>query len=158
MRKAFVLLPALGLAAPDFVTDFQPAILEQSPAQNNNTISEQGRELFKRSNCASGYAVCNSINRPDLCCQTNQVCSADSAGNAACCPINAACTGTLGVIVGITSSISVSATTVSSQTTNFATPTTTGSFVQATNGAQSTQRAPRLIQNVSRMLRAVRLL
>ena len=140
---ALVFLPVLAAAAPDFVADFQPAVLEQSPAQANETLLEDtSNELRRRqgTNCANGYAVCNSINRPDLCCQTNQVCSADRAGNAACCPLGAACTGTIGVTVGITTSLPVSSTTLSSPTTNFATPTTgaTGSdnpFVQATSGA-----------------------
>ncbi|KAF1956089.1 hypothetical protein CC80DRAFT_472719 [Byssothecium circinans] len=140
---SLVLLPALALAAPDFVIDFEPAVLQQSPAQNNNTVLEDfSLELLKRqgTNCASGYAVCNNINRPDLCCRTNQVCSADRAGNAACCQVGAACTGTIGVIVGITTSLPVTSTAVSSPNTNFATPTagatpTDNPFVQATSGA-----------------------
>ncbi|CAI6248553.1 unnamed protein product [Periconia digitata] len=153
MRNAFaplVLLPTLALAAPDFVTGFQPAILEESPAQSNNTLIEDGGlDLLRRqeSNCASGYSVCTSINRPDICCRTNQVCSADRAGNAACCPIGAACTGTIGVIVGPSTSISVSGTTASSQT-GFSTPTITGtgttdapSFVQSPSNGASPARS-----------------
>jgi hypothetical protein len=131
---SLALIPALALAAPDFVTNFQPAILEEAPAQNNETILEDS--LLKRdgTNCASGYAVCNNIARPDICCRTNELCTADKSGNAACCPLGAACTGTIGVTVGLTSSIPVSSTTGSS-TAVFATPTTTGatSFVQSSN-------------------------
>ncbi|PVI08500.1 hypothetical protein DM02DRAFT_621352 [Periconia macrospinosa] len=156
MRNAFaslVFLPALALAAPDFVTDFQPAILEESTAQSNITVLEDGSlELLKRqqSNCAQGYSVCNNIARPDLCCRTNQICSADRAGNAACCPIGAACTGTIGVIVGPSTSISVSGTTASSQA-GFATPTptitgggtstTSNSFIQSSSNGASPARS-----------------
>lgn len=153
MRNALaplVLLPALALAAPDFVTDFQPAVLEESPAQSNTSALDDGSlELLRRqgSNCAEGYSVCNNIARPDLCCRTNQLCTADRAGNAACCPIGAACTGTIGVVVGPSSSISVSATTASSQA-GFSTPTITGTatttdFVQpSSNGASAHSTVP----------------
>lgn len=117
--KTFVLLPAaIALAAPDFLADFQPAVLQESPAQNNDTVLEEGRlELLKRqTDCATGYSACNNINQPGLCCQTDQVCSADGAGHAACCPKGAACTGTIVPVGQNTDSIAVSTATQTTTT------------------------------------------
>jgi len=144
MRNAFatlVLLP-FALAAPDFVTSFEPAALQEAPAQNNETLLEDGSlELLKRqgTDCADGWAACLNINQPGICCRDDQVCSADTAGHAACCPKGAACTGTIVPIGQATSSISVSQTTATT-TGAFATPTATASsttdpFVQNPSSA-----------------------
>jgi hypothetical protein len=125
MRNALatlVLFPAIALAAPDFVTDFEPAVLQEAPAQNNKTLLEDGTlELLKRqgTSCANGWSACTNINQPGICCRNDQICSADAAGHAACCPRGAACTGTIIPIGQATSSISVTQTTA----------TTTGVFV-----------------------------
>lgn len=164
MRTAFLILPAVALAAPDFVTNFSPAQL----AQYNDTLVEDGTlELLKRqvdpNECANGYKACTNINQPGLCCPNNNVCSADSAGHAACCLSGAACTGT---IAPITQGSSPTATGTQTTTTGVVTTTVTGNptgtenpFVQGSGaGATSWPPALPLIAAAKAMLRAVRLL
>jgi hypothetical protein len=142
MRNALatiILLPTLALAAPDFVTDFEPAALQEAPAQYNETLLEDGSlELLKRqgTNCASGWSACINIAQPGICCRNDQICAPDGAGHAACCPKGAACTGTIVPIGQATSSISVTQTTATT-TGAFGTPTATGTepFVQNPSSA-----------------------
>lgn len=46
-------------------------------------------------NCASSGNSCSSLGAPSLCCPSQSVCSLDPLNNVACCPQNAACTGTI---------------------------------------------------------------
>jgi hypothetical protein len=137
---AILVLPAIALAAPDFVTDFEPAALLEAPSQTNETALEDGSlELIKRqgTNCANGWSACTNINQPGICCRNDQVCAADTAGHAACCLKGAACTGTIAPIGQATSSISVTSTPATT-TGAFATPTATTStdpFVQNPSSA-----------------------
>ncbi|KAF2255734.1 hypothetical protein BU26DRAFT_545278 [Trematosphaeria pertusa] len=151
MRNALatlVLLPAIALAAPDLLlADFEPAALQESlPAQQSNeTLLEDGSlELLKRqTGCASGYAACNNLNEPGLCCRTSQVCSADAAGHVACCPLGSACTGTIEPVQQQTAPVSVTSTTttspfvIASTTTGAPTASTDNPFVQQTGSAAS---------------------
>ncbi|KAF2761920.1 hypothetical protein EJ05DRAFT_189099 [Pseudovirgaria hyperparasitica] len=71
------------------------AILEDVSADTHD-ISPM-RELLRRQNgCDSGYTNCGNLGAAGACCRPNQVCSADSQGHVGCCPIGAACTGSLG--------------------------------------------------------------
>lgn len=132
---ALFLFFAIAFAAPDFVVDFIEPLLEE-PLQGNDTIAEGGLELVRRqqTGCASGYAACANLNAPGLCCRTNQVCSADQANHVACCPINAACTGTIAPVGGITASVaSTTSNAFPSSTTSgpsIITSTASPSFVQ----------------------------
>ncbi|KAF2793340.1 hypothetical protein K505DRAFT_375416 [Melanomma pulvis-pyrius CBS 109.77] len=151
MRNVFaalLFLPAIALASPNLLSDFFEPLLESSPATNNDTIAvEEGLELVKRqTGCATGYAGCSNIGAPGLCCRTNQVCSADAVGHVACCPLNAACTGTIiGVGTGATSlpTTSIFGATTTTQGpliivgTTTATATGTGTFIQATGAASN---------------------
>ncbi|KAF2691246.1 hypothetical protein K458DRAFT_474171 [Lentithecium fluviatile CBS 122367] len=143
-----VLLPAIAFAAPDFVTDFEPAALQEASAQNNETFLEDGTlELLKRqgTSCATGYSACTNINQPGICCRNDQVCTADQAGHAACCLKGAACTGTINPIGTATTSISVTQTTATT-TGIFANPsatttTTDTPFQQSPSSASSYVRS-----------------
>lgn len=135
LLASLFLIFSFALAAPDLFADFIEPLLEQpTPTQDNGTSATTTGahfELFKRQlGCASGYAGCGNLNAPGLCCRTNQVCSADAVGNIACCPLNAACTGTIRPVTGAPT-ISVPVTTT--QGNPFATITTTAqpSFVQS---------------------------
>jgi len=147
MRRPFaalIFLPAVALAAPDFVSDFQPAALQESPAQGNETLVENAPlELLKRQNgCASGYSACNNINQPGLCCRLDQVCSADAAGHPACCPQGAACTGTINPVnTGgfATGTFTSSSPFVTASTTG--TGTTGSSFIQASTTPNAQPRS-----------------
>ncbi|MCJ1470243.1 hypothetical protein MMC07_008888 [Pseudocyphellaria aurata] len=46
-------------------------------------------------NCASSGNSCSSLGAPALCCPSQSVCTLDPLNNVACCPQNAACTGTI---------------------------------------------------------------
>lgn len=86
-------------AAPNAFADFVIPLA----IQDNSTIAatdELNADLLRRqgsgsNECDSGYAACINLGAPGLCCRTNQVCSADAANNVACCPLGAACTGTI---------------------------------------------------------------
>ncbi|KAF2472275.1 uncharacterized protein BDR25DRAFT_19905 [Lindgomyces ingoldianus] len=97
------LLVAIACATPNFLAAFVEPLLESPPAQTNDTIAEgEGElELLKRqTGCASGYNACSGLGAPGLCCRSGSVCSADAAGHVACCPLNAACTGTIAPVGG----------------------------------------------------------
>lgn len=94
---------AHAAAAPNAFADF----ITPLAIQDNSTIAaadELDVDLLRRqgpgrNECDAGYAACIDIGAPGLCCRTNQVCSADAANNVACCPLNAACTGTIDPVV-----------------------------------------------------------
>ncbi|KAF2733197.1 hypothetical protein EJ04DRAFT_513406 [Polyplosphaeria fusca] len=147
MRNVLIVLFALfaiALATPNFAAFVEP-ILGESPAQNNETLGDDGSlELVKRqSGCDTGYSACTNLNNPGLCCRTNQVCSADGAGHIACCPLNNACTGTINPVGGGASAtptssgaVGLTSTTTTSDPFGTATSTATGtSFIQVTGSA-----------------------
>jgi hypothetical protein len=141
MRNIFTVLyflPAIALANPNILLSefFEP--LPETLAQGNDTIAEGSLELVKRqTGCAAGYAGCSNIGAPGLCCRTSQVCSADAAGHVACCPLNNACTGTIGAIATILSSVPTAAPTTTAAGGVIIVPgaTTTGGFSQQTGSA-----------------------
>lgn len=45
--------------------------------------------------CPASYSACAALGAPGLCCRRNTNCAVDQAGHVACCPVNAACTGTI---------------------------------------------------------------
>lgn len=51
--------------------------------------------LPRAGNCASSGTSCSSLGAPSLCCPSQSVCTLDPLNNVACCPHNAACTGTI---------------------------------------------------------------
>jgi len=52
--------------------------------------------LIKRQNtCQSGYINCGNLGASDVCCSQGSNCALDQAGNIACCPSGAVCTGTI---------------------------------------------------------------
>jgi hypothetical protein len=108
-------------ASPSNFAGFIKAFQEEATLEGNDTLPA-GELLKRQSGCASGYNACAGIGAPGLCCGSDSVCSADAAGHVACCPLNAACTGTIGGGVQAT----VTATTTTSNSFVFATTTTTG--------------------------------
>ena len=111
-----------------------------SSSLTNSTTESDGLQpvgLFRRQqgSCPSGYNACTNQNAAELCCKTDTICSTDEVANVACCPTNAACTGTInpGTQTG-----SVGSTTSSESSSDFLVPvsTTSGETAQAT--AQAT--------------------
>lgn len=133
MRKALTtaVLFATAFAAPDFVLDFTSPFSDLSQLDNNTigdaAAADGNLELLKRANCAAaGYPSCDNLGHPDICCRTNEVCSADQANHVACCRLGAACTGTISA--GIPGTATVPTTVFASTTTTTVPPT--GSFQQ----------------------------
>lgn len=137
MRNALIHLPLLLAAvagakpADNLISPFFDASIADALFDGNDTAV--AIELVKRqSGCASGYSNCAGIGAPGSCCKSNsQVCSADSSGHVGCCPVGAACTGT---IAGATAGQSVVTTGI---TTTTGTATTTGGFIIGTGTSSS---------------------
>ncbi|KAF2748150.1 hypothetical protein M011DRAFT_442532 [Sporormia fimetaria CBS 119925] len=153
LLSSLVLLTVSTIAAaapgPDLVADFIPPLLEDV-AQNNETLLEDSLELLKRQNgnCASGYSPCINLNAPGLCCRSTEVCSRDAAQNIACCPRNAACTGSISISAILPSLTSLEPSTIVVPPTLSSTPTVViittepTSFAQPTTGNPSRSMVP----------------
>ena len=72
--------------------------------ESSTSLDDLGRDcqrplpLYRRQSnneCPTSYSNCYGQGAPSLCCQPSAVCSADMAGHVACCPVGAACTGTI---------------------------------------------------------------
>jgi hypothetical protein len=67
-----------------------------SPYADPLDYADLSFKLLRRQACPGGYSNCGALGNSGACCPTNQVCARDAAGNVACCPLRAACTGTIG--------------------------------------------------------------
>lgn len=87
IAQSLILLFTLPLlsANPDTSPFFPPSL------QRSNSNHLQARQ----SPCASDGVSCANLGASDLCCKKSTSCAVDQAGHIACCPLNAACTGTL---------------------------------------------------------------
>ncbi|KIW06593.1 uncharacterized protein PV09_02309 [Verruconis gallopava] len=128
---------ALAAHANIAVLPFSPPLLEEQYHFDNTTISPDFELRFAKrqgSGCATGYSNCATLGAAGLCCKTSQVCQQDSNGNVACCPTQAACTGTIkpvtstggGVVVGATTTGTGATITVSESTIVTASPSENG--------------------------------
>lgn len=77
--------------------------------------------LPRAGNCASSGTSCSSLGAPSLCCPSQSICTLDPLNNVACCPHNAACTGTISP-VSILPTSSVTTTVTPAPTPGFAVP------------------------------------
>lgn len=68
-----------------------------TPAPHPDLHKRAVTTITTATGCGTRYSSCANLGFPQLCCTTTAVCSQDNAGNVACCPIGAACTGTVGV-------------------------------------------------------------
>jgi hypothetical protein len=130
-------------AIPISISDYFPPATEAIPQEQKHTPqqAQPHHNLFRRQNddtCPSSYNNCANIGAPGLCCSPSARCSADAAGHVACCPVGAACTGTIGAIVTKTSTGSATGTAtetgnsgllVTASTASSALSTGTGGFV-----------------------------
>lgn len=118
-------------ALPNVLQDLIPQSLQ----------NETAHQLLKRqsSGCPNNFRSCANLGAPSLCCLSNAVCSADSAGHVACCPSGAACTGTIaGVITaGTLNSNGALVTGTSSNGLATTSATTTTSFQMYTSSASN---------------------
>jgi hypothetical protein len=88
--------------------------------------------ILKRQSCPSNYNSCSAIGYNNACCQVNTNCALDDAGHIACCPFNAACTGTVGAYTGSATS-STSPFILGASTT---TTTSASAFITPVSGVQ----------------------
>ncbi|KAK7536254.1 uncharacterized protein J3D65DRAFT_627931 [Phyllosticta citribraziliensis] len=76
--------------------------------------------------CPTSYSACAALGAPGLCCRRNTNCALDQAGHVACCPVNAACTGTIRGS-SVAGGYSVSTTTLGTAASSIVRVTTTDS-------------------------------
>jgi hypothetical protein len=112
----FFLLSNLACAASPNVAILpfgQPLLEEPSYIYNATSSPDLRLELVKRQNdgCARGYANCATLGAGGLCCPTAQACARDGAGNVACCPPRATCTGTIRPVTNTGGGVFVASTT-----------------------------------------------
>lgn len=111
-----------AVALPLSFSDYFPPPQEAAP---------KNPDLRKRqfsNTCPTHFHACGNLGAPNLCCASAAVCSADFAGNVACCPVGAACSGTIDGIItagtvnsygGLLGGASTTAVGVGSSTTPF---------------------------------------
>lgn len=147
-----VLFIAVASATPNLFAAFLEPQLEETITEGNDTAPQN--ELVRRQSngCVSGYNSCANLGAAGLCCRSDSVCSADAAGHVACCPLNAACTGTIGG-VGVTATTTstipfvFASTTTTSGSFYFGTSTATVASIQgATSAATYTRSTPLALQ------------
>lgn len=90
MRLIYLPLVAVTISSAATSAEGQPAYA--SPLRYSN----YPHNLFKRQGCPGGLSNCGAFGNTGACCPTDQTCAEDENGNVACCPIGAACTGTIG--------------------------------------------------------------
>jgi hypothetical protein len=77
-----------------------PPLLVHSDSTAQSALHDRlpvfARDLFKRFTCPAGTFGCNSINRPNSCCGTGEVCISvqdTGLGDVGCCPQGQTCNG-----------------------------------------------------------------
>ncbi|EMF16753.1 uncharacterized protein SEPMUDRAFT_129635 [Sphaerulina musiva SO2202] len=148
--KAFRLLSTIliaSVAAAIQLPDLQPFLAAlpnvlQDLASSQTLQNETAHELLKRQSngCPNNFRSCSNLGAPSLCCISNAVCSADTAGHVACCPSGAACTGTIaGVItagtVNSNGALVTGTTSGALAATGLTTPTTTSLQMYTTSAS-----------------------
>lgn len=84
-----------------FLLAFPLALLSPVSSQNSPFLAPHLANALhpplmpRAGNCASSGTSCSSLGAPSLCCPSQSVCALDPLNNVACCPQNAACTGTI---------------------------------------------------------------
>ncbi|EON61322.1 hypothetical protein W97_00535 [Coniosporium apollinis CBS 100218] len=144
--STLLLLLALAAASPPTsLSSFFTPILEASFNTSESSEPSLAHELLKRqSGCASGYTNCVLYGAAGagLCCRPGTGCAVDQAGQVACCPSGAVCTGTIGpVTVPTTSTVNPFATSTSGfviASTTSVLPTSTQGFIIAASTTVAT--------------------
>jgi hypothetical protein len=132
MRSAALLSIAGLLGTASAIADRYTPFLDSLFGLSNDAL------LVKRqNNCQLGFNSCASLGASDVCCSQGSTCALDQAGNIACCPSGAVCTGTIrGTRTG--SVTSASGTNAGSTTSGFVLGGTTTSPTSQTSTAQPT--------------------
>ena len=132
MRTTSILLPTFVAGFIALASPYSPFL----PPLESSTI-DGNPNLIKRQNyCASNQISCSNLGQPSTCCKQNSLCAIDQAGNVACCPNGAACTGSISVAVP-TSTSSGSVPNAASSTTGPPTTPSTNNAAQVTSTIQN---------------------
>ena len=95
MRTAGIFLSTFIAGCIASASPYSPFFLPLESSTTDRTLN-----LFRRQNyCASGQQSCSNLGQPSTCCKKNSACAIDQAGNVACCPTGAACTGSISIAV-----------------------------------------------------------
>lgn len=98
-------------------------------------------KLQKRQDCPINYNNCDGLDS-GACCPSGTKCTTDSNHHVACCPVNAACTGTIGAGAGTSATGSLTTTTggiiIGGTTTTPSSTTTGGTAISTSNSATIT--------------------
>ena len=135
MRTSLLSVVLLALttsvsASSDLTCPFERAILGRAPQPHDDRFKRQTTDP-----CGPNLQSCSFLSRPgagSACCATNAVCTLDNAGNVACCPEGAFCTGTLSSVpatVAITTSTQTGATIITPVVTGSAPTYTVGQYI-----------------------------
>ena len=94
LTTLLLLLVARSLAHPPPPPPhaFLPALPTPSPPPAHAALRKRATG---NDGCMAGYGNCAYAGSPGLCCPDSAVCAVDPVGHAACCPLGAACTGTV---------------------------------------------------------------
>lgn len=132
MRCAALLAVAGLLSTASAIADRYTPFLDSLFGLSNDAL------LIKRqNNCQSGYNSCASLGASDVCCSQGSSCALDQAGNIACCPSGAVCTGTIkGTRTG---SVTLGSGTNTASTGGFVLGGTTTSTTSTTSQSSSVQ-------------------
>lgn len=85
-----------ALTFPVSLADYIPPTAPSAPP------TPRPHALLKRqfsNTCPNNFNPCDSVGAPGLCCAEDAACAADDAGNVACCPSGAVCTGVINGVI-----------------------------------------------------------
>lgn len=97
--RLFTISPLLGI-----LTLLQPTTPITSPFHPADPAeAPPPLRLLPRAgpSCASSGNSCSALGAPGLCCSSKAICALDPLNNVACCPLNAACTGTISPVSSV---------------------------------------------------------
>lgn len=83
-------------ALPLGLSDYIPTLANLT----NNPPHDLLRRQYSNT-CPTDFNSCSNLGAVNLCCAPHAVCSADFAGNVACCPSGSACSGTIAGIITV---------------------------------------------------------
>lgn len=127
-------------ASNDF-SPFYPPFLDDSYLLLGD--HDQSLELVKRQTCPSGFSNCAAQGNGGACCSSGTTCTTDGGGRVACCPTNAACTGTINAGTGSGSLVTLTQGGTTSSSSLFLVPatasgSTSGSITASPTASSST--------------------
>lgn len=81
---------------------FPISLSDYIPPTTANVTADPQHDLLRRqfsNTCPQNFNPCDNVGAPGLCCAEGVGCAADDAGNVACCPSGAVCTGVINGVI-----------------------------------------------------------